>query len=77
MSATLKPCPFCGGEASGNGVVRYSGKHEAWFADGTRVTEAFFVNCTRCGASNRGLVGGYQTQPEAVAAWNRRTPEAA
>jgi len=68
---TLLPCPFCGGEANPNGVARYSKDHEAWFADGTQVREAFFVNCLKCGVSNIGMIG-YQTRDKAVAAWNKR-----
>jgi hypothetical protein len=72
----LLPCPFCGGEASSAGSVKYDDKHEAWFADGTRITEAFFCNCMVCGATNRGLCG-FQTREEAIAAWNRRSARSA
>lgn len=68
----VKPCPFCGGEASSSGVARYSDSHEAWFADGTRITEAFYCNCMVCGVSNRGLCG-HQTQEKAITAWNTRS----
>lgn len=67
----LLPCPFCDGSAHPDGVVRYSNDHEAWFKDGTRATEAFFVNCIRCGVSNKGLIG-HQTRDDAIAAWNTR-----
>jgi hypothetical protein len=75
MSTTptaLLPCPFCGGEASPDGTARFSGNHEAWFADGTRVTEAFYCNCMRCGANNQSIIGGYQTRDKAIAVWNER-----
>jgi hypothetical protein len=67
----LLPCPFCGGEASADGVARYADTHEAWFADGTRITEAFFCNCMVCGATSRGMCG-HQTREKAIAVWNRR-----
>jgi Lar family restriction alleviation protein len=72
MSAELLPCPFCGGEPSANGSIRYHRSHEAWFADGTQILEAFYVNCISCGISNRGLLG-HQTREKAIAAWNRRS----
>ena len=72
MSEALKPCPFCGGEASSSGVGRVN-RPEAIWADGTFVVQAFFCNCMNCGVNNMGIVGGYQTQVEAIAAWNTRT----
>lgn len=69
----LLPCPFCGGEASADGVTRYSKHHEVWFADGTQCREAFFVNCVKCGIRNDGMVG-HQTRDNAIAAWNTRPP---
>lgn len=68
----LLPCPFCGGEASPDGRVRYHEKHEAWFADGSRVQEAFYVNCMKCSVSNKGMLG-HQTRELAIAAWNTRS----
>lgn len=74
-SEALKSCPFCGGEASGTGHTRYSrALTDITWDDGSPVTEAFFVNCVKCGAQSRsGIVGGYQTQADAIAAWNTRT----
>ncbi len=69
--ATLLPCPFCGGEASDAGVIRYTDSHEAWWADGTQILEAFYVNCMACSATSMGMCG-QQTKALAVAAWNRR-----
>jgi hypothetical protein len=71
----LEACPFCGGEASSDGHISYSKPLSgAWWADGSDITEAFYVICVRCGATARGgLVGGFQTKAEAVAAWNTRT----
>lgn len=71
----LKSCPFCGGTPSPTGRVTYSENHEAWWPDGERVREAFFVNCTRCGASNLGLIG-HRTPEAAIEAWNRRVSAA-
>lgn len=69
----LKPCPFCAGEPSPTGKITYSANHDARWLDGTRVLEAFFVNCVACGVDNRGLLG-HQTREAAVTAWNRRAP---
>ena len=71
--ADLLPCPFCGGEASATGSVRYSENHEAWWPDGSRIQDAFFVNCMACGCDNRAMVG-HQTTEAAIAHWNRRHP---
>ncbi len=80
VAVSLLPCPFCGGEASAEGRARYTENHEAWFADGSRVLEAFYCNCYKCGATRQTIVGGYQTRELAIAAWNTRitsTPQAA
>lgn len=73
----LLPCPFCGGE-SHVGTIRYSKPLEdaAWH-DGSEITECFFVNCASCGVSNQGLIAGYRTTEEAIAAWNRRAAPSA
>lgn len=68
----LLPCPFCGGEASAEGVTTYNKHHQAWWEDGTQVLRAYFVNCIKCGVTNQGLLGGRQTRVEAIAAWNTR-----
>lgn len=73
--AMLLPCPFCGGEANGDGYASYSRPlPDTQWADGSEITEAFFVNCVKCGIDNGrpGLVGGYQTKAEAIEAWNTR-----
>lgn len=72
----LLPCPFCGGEASPDGMTKYSRPQDSWWEDGTPVQKAYFVNCLRCFATTQGLMGGQQTQEKAIAAWNRRTPSA-
>lgn len=70
----LLPCPFCGGEASSDGHCEYSKPlADTVWADGSPVTESFFVNCMKCQISNQGsLRGGFQTKEKAIAAWNRR-----
>jgi hypothetical protein len=71
----LLACPFCGGEANGDGYAKYNRPLvDTHWADGSEITECFFVNCIKCGISNGrpGLVGGYQTKAEAIAAWNLR-----
>lgn len=72
----LLPCPFCGGEASSDGRIKYGRPlTDAWWPDHKPITEAFYVNCMKCGAVSRsGIVNGYQTKDEAIAAWNTRTP---
>lgn len=68
----LKPCPFCGGDASNTGTACYSES----FADeqGWPQNEFFFCNCMVCSVSNQGL-RGYLTKGEAVEAWNHRVGE--
>ncbi|MGV7119536.1 Lar family restriction alleviation protein [Sphingopyxis sp. 550A] len=73
VTQALEPCPFCGaGDANPNGICSYSKGHEAWWADGTEIRESFFVNCVKCGISNRGMFG-HQTRELAITAWNTRT----
>ncbi len=63
----LKPCPFCGGEAS-IGTVKYSP------CDITKLNnreKGYFVNCQICSARNE--VGiSYATEEEAIKHWNTR-----
>lgn len=70
-SDLLACCPWCGGEASATGVIRYSKSHEAWWQDGTQIREAYFVNCMKCGITNQGLCG-HQTPQAAIIHWNTR-----
>lgn len=55
----LKPCPFCGSEANMLGDYDYSNYH---------------ANCTNdeCGCY---WVACYETEQEAIEAWNRRAYE--
>lgn len=67
----LKNCPFCGGECS-HGTIRYSSqtvREQHWGQD-----EFHYVNCIRCQANNKGVVG-YRTSELAANAWNQRTEQ--
>lgn len=75
MPNELKPCPFCGGEASDAGTIRFGESHHAWWSDGTRILKSYYVSCIICGSSNRGLFG-HQTKQQATGTWNQRTPDA-
>ncbi len=57
MSKTLKPCPFCGGEAE----VRYS-----------ELSWKFVVRCTDCGAMGRQWFAGKFGEECAIDSWNNR-----
>lgn len=63
MPDKLKPCPFCGGEAK---IIT----HDFFVPESWRsLVGVYGVVCTSCRA------GGYQfwnTEEQAVAAWNRR-----
>ena len=76
MGEELNSCPFCGGKSS-FGRVKYPAHQEsfAWFADGSPVIVAHYVNCQMCGANNQGFAGGYQTQKQAAEQWNTRAGE--
>lgn len=78
MSDELKPCPFCGGEASPHGYQHFGKPLTETFWKGDRpITKAYFCNCPSCGVSNICSGIGYETREEAIAAWNRRaTPTA-
>lgn len=71
MVPELLPCPFCGGAASPDGVVRYGDRHAE--EQGWKQSEFYYCNCMHCGVSNKGIVG-HNTRDDAVAAWNRRSP---
>jgi Lar family restriction alleviation protein len=77
MTEKLLPCPFCGGEASADGHIRYSEPLiDTWWPGDIPITEAFYVNCIKCGAVSRsGIVNGYQTRAEAIKRWNTRSPD--
>lgn len=62
--AKLKPCPFCGGEATVSEI------EDTW----ENATGHWFVSCNECS----GCLGGYGefiTEKEAVEHWNKRVGE--
>ena len=62
--AKLKPCPFCGGEAEVDILEhQYRG-----------FPKTYGVMCLNC---NCGTDWFFETEEEAVAAWNRRAEEGA
>lgn len=64
MTGDLKPCPFCGGNALNDRVLR-SG-YEAWQDDPDAYS--YFVRCIACAAE-----GGWAKSPtSAVRLWNTR-----
>lgn len=70
----LLSCPFCGGEASDAGIIRYGEKGARDIGDGKQ-REYFYCNCIHCGVSNAGLTG-HTSKDGAIAAWNTRaTPQ--
>lgn len=65
----LKPCPMCGGEA-GRATTKYDARtvrEQEWDQD-----TFHYINCTRCGLNNAGIVGGVKTPELAAELWNRR-----
>lgn len=72
LEPQLKPCPFCGGEASDCGAIKYSKSHEAWWSDGSQILFSYYVNCMSCSCDNKGMFG-HQTKEKALVAWNTRT----
>lgn len=64
----LKPCPFCGGEAS-IGTIKYDAEFVAkqnWNQD-----VFYFVSCVLCSASTQQVTGA-KTEADAASKWNRR-----
>lgn len=57
----LKPCPFCGGEAS---VVNVSYKYEQWF-----------VTCDNDYCTAKPFTTEFDTPQKAIDAWNMRTEQ--
>ena len=62
--AALKPCPFCGGEACCSPSAESNEPEKE-----DRKPLAWGVGCS-CTA----FMGPWQTEAEAIAAWNRRHP---
>ena len=64
MNESLKPCPFCGGEAE----LQYGG-------NGSREAAGMsFVRCKGCGAIGQKfeVCRRYSSDEKAIEAWNRR-----
>ena len=62
----LKPCPFCGGEATTSHGV-----------DDDTLEQFFFVSCEYCGSRTRKFHRyryGEEYERKAIEAWNRREP---
>ena len=52
----LKPCPFCGGKAEINNLIKFDNNDRFW------------VECKECGIGTK----IYDSEQEATEAWNRR-----
>ena len=63
MSEPL-PCPFCGGEATTHEISWHAGKFGGHFFK----HPYFQIDCSKCRAAK----GDYDTEAEAIAAWNTR-----
>ncbi|MET4680438.1 Lar family restriction alleviation protein [Stenotrophomonas rhizophila] len=63
MSAELKPCPFCGGDAG----IRNWQDEELW---SHAIVEWQKVHCTECECEGISSCPGYE--PDTVQAWNTR-----
>lgn len=70
MPETLKPCPFCGGEA----IIKHDLRYPDWSEEPVSASEVICTNyeCPIYKADNT----YYISDEEAIAAWNRRTPNA-
>lgn len=74
MNNVLKPCPFCGGEATTYGrkiIGNYKGDRE-------HICEDWIVRCTNSECFMSGLLidaffDEFPTEEEAIKAWNHRT----
>lgn len=70
----LKPCPFCGGEAT---IEDNAGEYPMFdeygeFADSAfNEADSFWVECDRCHT----ICGISLSEAEAVSAWNRRVTD--
>lgn len=62
----LKPCPFCGGEASiSETFTVYDGSH--------KTPSTYYGSCMLCGCNMKGVGGGLETKEQAAEYWNNRT----
>ena len=69
MKDKLKPCPFCGGEAS-IGKVKYAFDSETAKLNSRNI--GYFPACTQCSAQLMFSIC-FVTQKEAIKAWNWRS----
>lgn len=69
MSSELKPCPFCGGEASINDDPTGNGGKPITRGN-IGLGRLWSVECDECGAD----AGYWQSEEIAVLKWNTRTP---
>lgn len=63
MKIELKPCPFCGEEAT---LQRYFDPHE---------DIAFYVACSGESCEVSPMTNDFRTEQEAIEAWNHRAGE--
>lgn len=68
---TLKPCPFCGGEAK----MKLSSFSGGGFGEGSY--DDWLISCTKCQCRMKIAADGwydreYYTEQQAVAIWNKR-----
>lgn len=63
----IKPCPFCGESVSI--YPYYPDKSNAMFFKNS--TRLFMIECNDCPA---GVMEGFSSEKDAIAAWNRRVP---
>lgn len=68
---SIERCPCCGGSCS-VGTMTFSSPPPIYRKDGEPRTKSFFVHCQICQTNNNGIVHGYETEQEAVEAWNKR-----
>lgn len=64
MMSNLKPCPFCGGYA-------FTGTYE--YPSGVTFWHVYHYTDTNCYLS--GILPDYDTEEDAVEAWNRRVSD--
>ena len=73
MSEQLKPCPFCGGEASHNGGGG-SSYGRFWWIVGCKTCDIWVSDPEIWDKKNPGMLDPAYPAKWCIAAWNRRTP---
>lgn len=66
MKASLRPCPFCGGEA----VVMHMGYGEGYLPEVQTVWGVFCRSDLNAEYQHGHYIDNYATEEEAIAAWN-------